>query len=90
MGNKKTAAAVFEKKERFFEPPKRNAHCVRRQKACAHIVRIFSPFCVLFGADAQRLWRFGGSIRTLRFTIRKLSNNLRIHASMLIPLSFCR
>jgi hypothetical protein len=69
---RKTAVAVFEKEERFFEPPKRNAHCVRRQRVRAHIVRIFFPFCVLFGADAQRLlhlfWRFKYVPLTLYYT----------------------
>jgi hypothetical protein len=77
---RKTAAAVFEKKERFFEPPKRNAHCVRRKGVRAHIVRIF--FSVL-----RSFWRrraattsfvLAVQIRFLyRFTILDLSISLR-------------
>jgi hypothetical protein len=49
----------------FFEPPKRHAHCVRRQKvrcaqACAYCFFVFP-----FGAGAQRLLRFGGSKKSV-------------------------
>jgi hypothetical protein len=52
---------VLEKKEPFLNRQNAMRTMCAAKGYGAHIVRIFFLFCVLFGAGAQRLLRFGGS-----------------------------